>query len=287
MESCLGYACHIGVNHVSIDGCWICKMQKVADNIYLLLIIGMFGTVLLVTIFILINIRNRNKLLRQQRKAQETALQHQKELLHATINSQEEERKRIGSDLHDEVGSALSTLRMYIQKFTDEPDAGKTSEFGIKSRSMIDSIITNTRNISHDLSPITGGAYGLSDALEDHCDQVNEAGRVAVSLSIANETVLNQLNHNHALALYRVVRELMKNTVTHAEAKHIAIDFKDNDGQLYLNYKDDGKGMDKTTRQKGMGMNNIESRLGMIGASYEIHTGPGRGFEIAIRVPIK
>src|SRR5687767_11363040 len=108
-------------------------MQEVADNIYLLLIIGMFGTVLLVVIFILINIRSKNKLLRQQRKTQEAALQHQKDLLHATINSQEEERKRIGSDLHDEVGSALSTLRMYIQKFTDEREAAKTSEFGIKS----------------------------------------------------------------------------------------------------------------------------------------------------------
>ena len=262
-------------------------MQEVTDNIYLLLIIGMFGTALLVVSFILINIRNRNKLLRQQRKAHEAAIQHQKELLHATINSQEEERKRIGSDLHDEVGSALSTLRMYIQKFTDEPDAGKPSEFGIKSRSMIDSIITNTRNISHDLSPITGGAYGLGDALEDHCDQVNEAGKLEISLSIANENILNQLNLTHALALYRVIRELIKNTVTHAEAKHIAIDFKDNAGQLYLTYKDDGKGMEKTTSQKGMGMNNIESRLGMIGASYEIHTGPGSGFEIAIRVPIK
>jgi signal transduction histidine kinase len=262
-------------------------MQEVSDNIYLLIIIGMFGSALLVISFILINIRNRNKLLRQKRNAQEAVLQHQKDLLHATINSQEEERKRIGSDLHDEVGSALSTLRMYIQKFTHEPEAGITSEFGIKSRSMIDSIITNTRNISHDLSPITGGAYGLSDALEDFCDQVNEAGRLEITLSIANENILNQLDLTHALALYRVIRELIKNTVTHAEAKHITIDFRDNDGHLYLIYKDDGKGMEKTTGQKGMGMNNIESRLGMIGASYEIRTGPGRGFEIAIRVPIK
>lgn len=262
-------------------------MQKITDNIYLLLIIGMFGTVLLVVSFILINIRNRNKLLRQQRKAQDASLQHQKDLLHATINSQEEERKRIGSDLHDEVGSALSTLRMYIQKFTDEPGTVKTSEFGIKSKSMIDSIITNTRNISHDLSPLTGSAYSLVDALDDYCDQVNETGKLEVSLSFANENILNQLNFVHALALYRVIRELIKNTITHAEAKHIVIYFKEYKEQLYLTYKDDGKGMEKTTGRKGMGMNNIESRLDMIGASYEINTDVGKGFEIAIQVPIK
>lgn len=262
-------------------------MQKIADNIYLLIIIGMFGSVLLVVSFILINIRNRNKLLRQQRKAQEAALQHQKDLLHATINSQEEERKRIGSDLHDEVGSALSTLRMYIQKFTDEPGTDKTTEFGIKSRVMIDNIITNTRNISHDLSPLTGGAYGLADALEDYCDQVNESGNLQVSLSFSNENILNQLKLNYALALYRVVRELIKNTITHAEAKHIGIDFKISDGLLCLTFKDDGKGMVLSTGHKGMGMHNIESRLGMIGANYTIHTGPGKGFEIVIQVPFK
>jgi len=263
-------------------------MQKtINDNIAILVIIGMLGTILFVFSFMLIYIRNRNKILRQQRKIQEAELIHQKELLQSVITSQEAERKRIGSDLHDEVGSALSTLRMHIQKFTDEAGAEKMTEFGTKSRSMIDSIITNTRNISHDLSPITGGAYGLADALEDYCEQVNETGKMEVSLSFSNENILNQLNLTHALALYRVIRELIKNTITHAEAKHIVIDFTDKEGQLYVTYKDDGKGMGKTTGHKGMGMNNIESRLGMIGAGYEIKTAPGKGFEIAIQVPVK
>lgn len=262
-------------------------MQEVGDNIYLLIIIGMFGTALLVISFILINIRNRNKLLRQQRKANDAAIQHQKDLLHATITSQEEERKRIGSDLHDEVGSALSTLRIYIQKFTEENPVANTTEFSTQSKSMIDSIITNTRNISHDLSPITGGAYSIMDALEDLCSQVNLSGKPEISLSVSREDILSQLDPNHALALYRVIRELIKNTITHAQANSIIIDITEEDGQFLILYKDDGKGMVKTMRHKGMGMNNIESRLNMIGANYNINTAPGKGFEISIRVPAK
>src|SRR6185436_3084157 len=180
-------------------------MQEIGDNIYLLLVIGMFGSILLIVTFILINIRNRNKLLLQQKKVQEAELKYQKDLLYATINSQEEERKRIGSDLHDDVGSALSTLRIYIQKFTEENDAAKTTEFSNRSKSMIDDIITNTRNISHDLSPITGRAYSIMDALEDLCDEINLSGKPEAALYISREDILNRLELNHALALYRII----------------------------------------------------------------------------------
>lgn len=287
MEPGLGYACYAGNDYVFIDGRWIYEMQEVADNIYLLLIIGMFGTVLLVIIFILINVRNRNKLLRQQRKIQEAALQHQKELLHATIMSQEEERKRIGADLHDEVGTALSTLRIYIQKFTETPGAVDATEFGKRSKSMIDTIITSTRNISHDLSPVTGGAYGVMDALQDLCDQVNLSGNPEITLSVSKEDILKKLELNHALALYRVITELVKNTITHASATRIIIDIKEEGGHLLVLYKDDGTGMEKNTKVRGMGMNNIESRLSLISANYQINTSPGIGFVMAIRIPVK
>jgi signal transduction histidine kinase len=262
-------------------------MQEIEDNTYLLMIIGMFGSALLVVSFILINIRNRNKLLRHQRKAQESALQHQVDLLHATINSQEEERKRIGIDLHDEVGSALSTLRMYIQRITEEKDSAKAEELRTRSKDLIDNIIINTRNIAHDLSPITDGAYNIMDALEDLCSLVNQAGKPEIQFTFSRENILSHLDLNHALALYRVIRELIKNTITHANARFIYIDIKDDDGEIILTYRDDGKGFLQQDAPRGMGMNNIESRLAMIRSSWQIATAPGQGFEIAVRLPAK
>jgi len=90
-------------------------MQVSPDNIYILITLGMAGTLILVSSFILYSIRNQNKLLRQREQFQQAELAHQKELLGAVIASQEAERKRIGQDLHDDVGTTLSGLRLLIE----------------------------------------------------------------------------------------------------------------------------------------------------------------------------
>lgn len=257
------------------------------DNIYLLLIIGMFGSALFVFSFIFINIRNRNSLQRKKRELQKAIMRHQEDLLYAAINSQEEERKRIGTDLHDEVGSALSTMRIYIQHFTEQQQAGPASEFGNRCKMMIDTIIHNTRNIAHDLSPFTSGVYNILDALEDLCDKVNLSGKPHMSLSCSDENIFNKLEPAHSLALYRVICELVKNTITHADAGNILIKIREEGRILYLQYKDDGKGLTTSSDWKGMGINNIESRLSMIGAVFSIQTTPGKGFEFEIKIPVK
>src|SRR5688572_16798827 len=144
------------------------------DNIHLLVIIAMVGAAFLVVSFILIVIYNNNKLLKQKRKMQEAELNHQKDLLYAVIDSQEKERQRIGMDLHDEVGSSLSSLRMimegFIEKVKDKPDA---ETFCTQSKKIIDDVITNVRAISHDLSPLGKGTYDFTDALKDLQDRIN------------------------------------------------------------------------------------------------------------------
>jgi signal transduction histidine kinase len=92
-------------------------MQNTTDNIYILVILGMAGTFLLVVSFIFFSMRNQNKLLRQRQHFQQAQIEHQKELLRAVIESQEAERKRIGQDLHDDVGTTVSGLRLLIEMF--------------------------------------------------------------------------------------------------------------------------------------------------------------------------
>lgn len=120
------------------------------DNISYLVVVGMLGVFLLITLMIVLQIRNQNKLLHQQRKLSEAEVTHQKNLLQAVITSQESERQRIGSDLHDEVGSVLSSLRLLIEKnsITEQQDAA----FALQSKQLIDRVITRVRHISHNLS---------------------------------------------------------------------------------------------------------------------------------------
>jgi signal transduction histidine kinase len=263
-------------------------MEEIKDNIPALVILAMTGTGLLVVSFILLYIRNQNKLLVQKKRLQEAEIKYQKELLHAVIASQEQERKRIGMDLHDEVGSALASLRMIVENFTrhDNP-APEAGAFNQQCKRIIDRVITDVRSISHNLSPLTRGAYGLTDAIEDLCDNINQSGRIQVSLELNANSILSGLADTTALALYRVLAELINNTIKHAQAQHISIAFTAAEGRLVIDYADDGKGISLPAgaMSKGMGMRNIESRLGMIGATYTFE-GENRPFAMQIQLPV-
>jgi signal transduction histidine kinase len=247
-------------------------MQSLNDNFYVLIIIAMTGASLLVVLFILLQIRGQNKLLRQQKKLQEVELNHRKELLHAIILSQEKERSRIGMDLHDEVGTVLSSLRMTVENS--------------HHKSTIDKVIANVRSIAHSLSPFTKGVYGLTDALEDLCDHVNQSEKVRVSLYYPSDGTLPLLHDSTALALYRVISECINNTLKHAHARSIELSLVPDGGYLVIDYKDDGIGLGADSG-KGMGMRNIESRLEMIGAAFTMSDKGYKGFRLQIRTSIQ
>ena len=176
-------------------------------------------------------------------------------------------------DLHDEVGTVLSALRM---TFADLPEVKR----------IIDRVITNVRSIAHNLSPFTGGAYGFMDALEDLCDQINQSGELSISLNYPDADQLNRLPGPVGLALYRVIAELINNTLKHAKARNIVILMEAEGGVMRIAYKDDGIGLKNSPAGHGMGMRNMESRLGMIGATYTIDMEKQQGFGLQIKLPL-
>ncbi|MES2373591.1 MAG: histidine kinase [Bacteroidota bacterium] len=264
-------------------------MENSTDNIYVLVAVAMAGAVLLVVLSVLLQIRNQNKILKQQRKLQQKEMEHQKEMLYALINSQEIERKRIGIDLHDEVGSALSSLRMMIEMFVDK-GTGETETMALRGRckSTIDNVISNVRNIAHDLSPLTAGTCNLNDVIEDLCDSVNETGKLSFRFINEAEKQIAALDNNKALALYRVVTELVNNTIKHADAKHIILSITKMDTHLLFVYKDDGRGLtgENKTTSRGMGMSNIAGRLDMLQAAFTLSDAGEPGYQISVQLPV-
>lgn len=261
-------------------------MQKVTDNIFFLVLLAMIGSVLLVVSFIFLIIYNSNRLLKQKRKLQEAEINYQKELLYAVIGSQEKERQRIGMDLHDEVGATLSALRLIIEEFIDKAKTlPETNGFCLQSKSIIDSVITTIRNISHDLSPLGKGSYNFMDALEDLKDKVDQTGKLQMALE-HKCTCFSTLPNTTSLALYRVFAELVNNTIKHAHAQRIYLSIVEQETKLVFNYKDDGIGILQNMNKirDGIGMRNIESRLRMIQADFEINRTQSKGFEIQIAV---
>jgi signal transduction histidine kinase len=251
------------------------------------LIISVAGIALLITGFILLQVRNRNRLLQKEKQLAAAELSHQKALLESVITSQEAERKRIGMDLHDEVGAALSTLRLKIeQEAVEKKDTG---EFLVHCKSDIDRIITNMRQISHNLSPRISGNFGFYDAVHELSDSVNRSGRIKMQIQFDESQVPVFGGEQSAMALYRVIAELVNNTLKHADAKQILLDVDIKEQRMELHYRDDGRGLKAKdgTKSGGMGMQNIESRLGVIGADWTMQEPEGGGYGLFISVPLK
>ncbi len=256
-------------------------------SIYTYVIVGMSGSFLLAASLLFFYTKYKRNLLLQQYKMKDAELQHQKMLLHTIISSQEKERKRIGMDLHDEVGSTLSTLRLMLENLIAEVRAGNDTASPDKCIKVINSVISSIRNISHNLSPSLKGTYGLYDALEDFCKGVNQSGVLAIAIDVKDEAESTTFDESTVMAIYRVLIELIHNTIRHAGAKSVLLTIALDEGYYRIAYEDDGIGLPAGSMEsKGMGFKNIESRLDMIGAAYSIGTQAGKGFQMHISLPL-
>jgi len=220
---------------------------------------------------------------------QQAELNYQVKLLHSTIQSQEEERKRIGRDMHDEVGGALANLRLAISNIGKTDAVPSLQSTVTYCQSLTDSLINSVRYISHNLSPSGLEIFGLYEILYELCERTHHSSGLEVALN-NNAGDLSGLSANISIALYRVLQELLTNTIKHAKADKVVILINCHENALTVEYTDNGIGID-TDRIKskgiGMGMYNIESRLNMIDANYLIEKGVNAGFKIYITIPLK
>lgn len=256
-----------------------------SDNIYLLSFFAMAGTAILVVSFILLQMRNQNRIFRQAREMQESKLLHQKALLEAVITSQEAERKRIGMDLHDEVGAALSALRISVERYAESYslDPG----FAAGCRLQIDRIVDNMRTISHSLSPKISGSFGFYDAVHELCDNIARTGLIKMRIDFEEGRQPVFRTEHVAMALYRVLSELAGNTLKHAAAKNISITIEVGEDSVEVIYQDDGKGIPAGQLPvNGMGLRNIESRLDLIDATWRLSEPGQPGYSMYISVPL-
>lgn len=239
---------------------------------------GIAMMLLLVLTFVLFFYFSQQKFQVQQLAAQQQQLDHQQQLLISSVQIQEEERQRLARELHDEVGSKLNVINLALhrlRKYAKEvPDIGNHLKdiFGV-----VDTTITTTRRIAHDLLPPTLEKFGLATALEELCDQYeNDDFKISFSAESNPETKIDQLVE---LNFFRVTQELLSNSIKHAAATDISILLWDNEQETGLSYRDNGRGFslaDKSVK-RGLGMQNIESRMQIIAADYRFEIAPDKG----------
>jgi len=265
------------------------EIQRIGDNLYYIVLIGTAGGLLLASSLILFFVRYQRRLIRQQADMQKAELEHKQLLLNSIVQSQEGERMRISKDLHDHVGSSLSRMRLDVSGILNtDADMAGIKKIASATKADIDRIIEDIRNISHSLSPAGLELWGFHEALGEYCDKVGKSSGIEIHIYDSSDGLLRHLPFDDALSLFRVVQELINNTIKHANAHTITINTLKEADMVVLKYADDGKGMDRSSNKSdGIGIYNIESRLSMIEARYEIRSSPGKGYSFEARIPEK
>jgi signal transduction histidine kinase len=242
-------------------------------NVYLVLIAGTEAMMLLVVGFILFIVIYQKRLVRQQEEKQQTALSHQRELNEASIQVTEAERYRIATDLHDEIGHALLLLRMQAS----------TTGNSAQSR-LIDTTLQKVRQVSYDLYPPGLNVFGLAHALDDLFEQAFSPTAITVESDCTQLPA--ELTPATQLAFYRIVQELVSNTIRYSKATSITFHFLPSLETLVMSYRDNGCGFDVEEKARGLGLRNIENRALAAGGNLMITTAPGNGFRAEITIPM-
>ena len=255
-------------------------------DLYLAIFGGSFVMLFLVGSVVWFIVLYQRRLFRQELNFRQMELKYQQELINSTLEGIESERKRLARDLHDEIGAALSAMRLLVGQM---PAGSKTlteiTTLTDKYKTLIDDTIDNVRRISNDLLPSGLEEFGLSYAIEGLCEKSQELTETDINWSVeAIPETSSALN----LMIYRLVQELLNNTIKYAEATQIEVSITKEGSQLLLQYFDNGKGFDysEAYQKKSLGLKNIETRTRMFDGTLEFKTQPNEGISVKVRIPI-
>jgi signal transduction histidine kinase len=200
--------------------------------------------------------------------------QQQKELLKAYVDGVEKERERISQELHDNIGSRLSTLN----RFTS---SGLTGE-NTKLQEQIEILCDDVRNMSHQLSPSALKMTGLKSKIFELAADLEKGSKLKVDIQFYdfNDT----LEEEKAIHIYRILQEAFNNIGKHAKATIVDLQFFGHTDELVITLEDNGIGF-KETSTSGIGVQNMQARAASLQGVLELSSQPGRGTQLLLRVP--
>ncbi len=242
--------------------------------------------ILLFTILLFAYYRQRSRKNRIISEQQIKQLEEEKKLLatRSLVEGQEEERKRIAKDLHDGIGVLLSTAKMQFTALKDK--SPENSGLVDKAGKLLEQAAVDVRRISHNMMPSLLTKFGLDEAIEDLFEQLADIPGLSAKVSISENA--GRIVENQEIMLYRVIQELVNNTLKHAKAKNISLNFSYDDDILNVQYADDGVGFEigKDNKYLSLGMKGIESRISYLNGSINIESELGGGSHCYIQVPV-
>lgn len=242
---------------------------------YLLLIIGFLLLFLIIVFFYYV--------LKYHKKS----VKLYEEKLNAEMTGREEERKRISKDLHDELGATITGAKMYLEGFQGNSEQEKLSVS--KAHASISKCLDLIKQIMNDLYPISLDNYGLISCLNELIEEINQTERINIIFSNTVEDFEIKILKEHKIHLFRIIKEIIQNTLKHSESKVLSIRFTESKDSIIMDTIDQGLGFDgndNAFRYKGHGMKNIINRVELIGAAIFLDARQKKGVHYTIEIPI-
>ncbi len=235
----------------------------------------------LVIIFFVVFLKRKNKLL-LERIEQEQAFEA--EITKAQTEAQEQTLKNVGWELHDNVGQLLSFASMQLSILKMQVDEEVRGKFKDVSTALSDGL-QEVRTLSRSLNNDVILNVGFEKAVTNELNRLKKMKFSTAELVTEGEKVAFR-DRKHEIIIFRILQEFMSNSVKYSEAEHIRVTIKYQKNNIIIIAKDDGKGFDRKTVEKGAGLINMKSRATLINAAFELNSQPSEGVELLLDYPL-
>ncbi|PTX58823.1 signal transduction histidine kinase [Kordia periserrulae] len=227
----------------------------------------------------------------QELQLQELIKTQEMKAINAMINGQEEERKRIAQDLHDNLGSKLSLVKIHYQSVEDNLES-IDEEAKIqydRANQLLDEACKSVREISHNMISGTLSKFGLIPALKELKQTLenvySKQNSQRIYIELTYHKLDNRLENTMEIQIYRIIQELLNNIMKHAQATQVNIQILKLEKGVNIIVEDNGIGFDTTKQHKGIGLKTIQSRVVNMNGNYLIDSGKGNGTTVTIDIP--
>lgn len=212
-------------------------------------------------------------------------LENKRKIVRAVIEAQEREREQISIELHENFNQILSSCKMMLSvaSMKDKTDKAILKEVARH----IDGVIGESRGIAQQLRNSMIEQVGLTGVITDLVQQVQDLGKVTVSLDTSSFDDSLAVDTDIKLTVYRIIQEQLKNVIRHSVASHVSVQLSLNEKQLSVLVRDDGKGFNMEAGHTGLGFVNISSRIQYYGGKMDIVSRPGEGCSMRFSIPIQ
>ncbi|MFC0878260.1 sensor histidine kinase [Saccharicrinis sp. FJH2] len=249
------------------------------------LISGFLGswTGVLISVIMLLSLIYIKRIFNIQKQFDELRQKNESRVLSAIVRTEEKERQHLSKELHDGLGPLLSSVKMTISTCRFQNNQNPT--LLENAEKLIDESIFTLKDISNNLSPHILVNFGLLKALNSFIGKLKIIDEPNIHLK--NNIKEQRFPFNVEVVLYRVICELINNTLKHADAKNIYIDLFAEGTEISLEYIDDGKGFDpllEETEKTGQGLSNIRSRIKSLDGTFGIYSEPGEGVHVKSKI---